>query len=266
MEELLDDIAGKIRWYTYPIYGKTLDGRLVPNGTGVIMCIGFDIYLVTAAHLLNRLRNTTYDSAPWIFRRNKNREIGNKNDFIRLPGQIVVSEDTSIDIGFVKIDNQFFRDSKLISLNESVINFDIPRYNTHHYISGYSISRSKEYRLRDKKKHSVESVCYGYGAIQEYPDWDTEKVFRKDLHIISIYEQGIPGNEYTTRKSPPRKGFSGGPLWSTPGFYENEDLKLEGILTTQKDQNGEKYVVATSAKLILDCMTGVESTDRWFQK
>lgn len=216
-------IVGILSPVVRTIFGANSKGEPEFLGCGIILRHNADYFLITAAHVIDRL-----DSMPLF--------IDGENHLVQLSGELLATPmpssgrrcDDKLDIAVIRLENNTvtqLEDVKTIGINSLETNSSHNQNNGYVAI-GYPISKQQKSMCHDKKE--ISPFLYGiFGHEAPMDAYDRVGVDRKSHLVISLKTKRVYGSLGEVRTAPALNGMSGTGIW---GIDNNGNAKLVAIL------------------------------------
>jgi hypothetical protein len=233
------DTFEALRPFVMPVFNSDDRGRLQVNGSGVILRVSEERFLLTAAHVL--------DGAPLYL------PVG------RFPRELPLEVDTvqtvspegdrrldELDVGIVRLQSDLAKGlaesgyQSIVPANLALTEVDRPSARALYGFMGYPSSQNS----RNPERKTLRRKCYSYDSEPFPPGKVQEKGFRPEVHIV------VPVKK---RKGMPKlEGMSGGAVWSLRGHLrQGPRLAAIGI----EDRNRQAVLVGVRIKFFVAALT-----------
>jgi hypothetical protein len=249
--ELLNKVTSKVLMFT-PVVSKPNPPTVEVLGSGLLLEIDEDIFLITAGHLLN-LEDWKSLLIP-----------GNETKIIYLKGTIATSFDkpnldSKIDFAVLKFSERMKKhliggEYQFLTPNRVIINHQV-KYNDrddHYVIAGHPVNSVK--KVAGKRAFRLNPL-----KILTYPI--AEKTYKKhgfnlEHHLLVKYQRKLkPFDFIHTRQTVEAGGISGSGLWYVPNWEKKEDdvpiFYLVGIMI----ENYKDYGFMVALRIDFVCET-----------
>lgn len=245
---LIDEATNLLAKFVVPLYEEDKRGRPSLNGSGFFVKAGEDIFLVSAAHVLETLKtkNLFYYIAPGITR--------------KLTGKLLLNpwqgdrEYDPIDVGVLKLAGEGLPPYPKVDKFTVDISYlqpaFLPREEKDYMIIGFPASRNGVNPIA----REVASVVYAYHNYSiKGPDY-CKHGLKADTHVALPLDLKVAFDSKGTHRHFPRpQGMSGSPIWVL--FDENASAEervfpLVGVGT--KYRKKERLLVGTDIGFVLD--------------
>jgi hypothetical protein len=246
--ETIDSCINVLTNYSIPLYLDTED-KPTPFGTGFFVKRQNDIFLVTAAHVLDKAKS------PGLY------YYFSPNDIRHLSGHIVRSKitgdrsDDHIDIGVVKMNGGNlppYPDIQKFPIDISCLKPScLPRENKHYSFTGFPATKTKV----SNYKKNIEVTTYSYRSDSipesEYSDHDLD--INSHVVLPLNLKKGNDRNGNVTHFPKPQ-GMSGSPVVV---LYDHDDSVTKTfpvVAVAIEHRMPENVVIATDVKYVLEAI------------
>lgn len=227
--------ASKVKSHTLPI-PAIVNGRMTVDGSGVLIELRNNFYLVTAEHVVQNNTITLEVGSPL-----------SASDF----GTFIRISDADIIIYQVKNPQAFINDGRLAFVaNDEIVLGESGHFthDTHDYwVCGYPSSKSKRLWGNSSK---VEAWPFGFMTRQMSHDEYCNYPFDPRFHLIVHFREDLIVNGKTKqRQNPPNlEGISGGGVWRV----QDDRISLAGIITEKYPRQRPTSIVSTRIDVVTE--------------
>ena len=213
-----EDTFEALRPYVVPIFSPDDQGRIQVEGSGVLLRVSDENFLLTAAHVLDSATGSSRENtgkALYLPIRREPWELDLATDCFRsVPPEGDRRLDT-LDVGLLRLRSAIAKGLSdggylwLVPANLELTEVDRPSYRALYGFMGYPNSQSR----RNPKRKTLRRRCYQFSNTPLTPGQVTAKDLRPEAHIALPVEK---------RKGLPRlEGMSGGAVWSLRGHLRH---------------------------------------------